>query len=348
MTWVLDRMDQVSCRVVAADDGSLPGDQAAQQALLEEWTTYDLDHYYAHVAELTFAARFFPINTKHLLHILTRDELNADEERSRDELVQDLTDVLASEQMGGRGFVKLSTRSPKDAVDHLSSTLDLLRTEIAGLLNRVEAPTAQQLIIAQQQAFFNAMCVQSGEQAIELLAKSGRVVSDLVRWCALLPERSIRVVVRPFVMIPPWAEFRCFVYERQLTAATQYVSHLFFPDELVAHEQDLSRQLQIFAARVISKLPEKAFRSFILDAALWDSHEWLIELNPFGPLTGAGLFDWEKDSAQLHGKEPFTLRLRREPANVRLESRICDEILADLGAIGSIDEQFEKSARNVG
>jgi hypothetical protein len=75
------------------------------------------------------------------------------------------------------------------------------------------------------------MVVRSGKEAMDLLSASNRVISDLVRFRTLFKgtDQTLSIVIRPFEALPLESEVRCFVFQRNLTAATQYFSDLYFP-----------------------------------------------------------------------------------------------------------------------
>lgn len=274
----------VATHVVTADDGSLPGTPEEQRHLLTEWTAFDLDAYYTFVKAFTFETRFVAVDAAQLLRALSR----ADDAEWLGAVEAQLDALVA--HFGGVAFVKLTTRSPKDAVDKpAAGARSLFATELAALLG-AGTPSMQDLVLALQRSFARALCVASGHEAMRLFASSNRIVSDLVRWTKLLPDRVIHVAVRPFVLLPPSSEFRCFVCQRRITCASQYMSQYHFP-ALAAAEYWLAPRLQQFVGRLIEALPAE-YASFIADVAVLREEEEdgcvLIELNPFGTLTGSG------------------------------------------------------------
>jgi hypothetical protein len=74
---------------VPVDDGSLPGDLEAQQALLKEWSEFNLESYYEHLSEFTYETTFIPIaSASSFLRYLSKDEV--------DESIEDLIAKLES------------------------------------------------------------------------------------------------------------------------------------------------------------------------------------------------------------------------------------------------------------
>lgn len=79
---------------------------------------------------------------------------------------------VALKRFGGRGFVKLSCRSPKD-VTTTSFATRALWTRFSK-----QSPTTDRVALLQK-AHLTRLCVQSGEEAVALLKRSHRVKDDL-------------------------------------------------------------------------------------------------------------------------------------------------------------------------
>lgn len=141
--------------------------------------------------------------------------------------------------------------------------------------------------------------------AFRVLAHPGpRVARMALR--TLRGGRPLWLFARAWRNIPPWSEFRLFFKARTLVAATQYHSRLDFAglaDRAVAVRDSLRR----FAEPLAAALPrEDCVADVHLRPAADGFVAGLIEINPFLPVTGSGLFDWEGG-----GDFDGTLRVRR-------------------------------------
>lgn len=322
---------------IGVDDGHLPGTGEEQRDLALAWAEYNMNVWFPHIKHLTFAAQFVSVTSPvALLLFLSGHDTTSEERRA----VQELRDALDSKMSAGQQyFVKLGTRSPKDAVDKLEHFDALLFDEVASILieTRGKQPHTNDLVRALKMAFGKSMRVRNGQQALELFARSGRIVSDLVRWRDLRLNVPVYVVVRPFLNIPLWAELRAFVYQRKLTAVSQYFSEMFFPElqriDIVAHIGPLINQ-------AIQALPvdDGEYNDFIADVVLpfpGQQHAMIMELNPWDTLTGAALFDWKQDAAILKNTD----------ANAVAVVRVRTEIPPNLVITGSWKTAIDKALR---
>ena len=310
-----------------ADDGSLPlrpGETAAQ--VLAQRRDLELHEYYQDIESHTFATTFVPVDvaTAEAWRIYNRGgALSADEQQRmgtlKAEVERHIREVMtsgASHAVGAShgAFVRLSTRSPKDALENSPAlrkrATDLLRERLrrANLDRLTGDSLANAKLVAVQEVTSELLSVRSADEAFELLSMSSRCVSDLVRMLTHrddLPTWDLHLIVRRFVPLPPESEFRCFVHERALTAISQYFALSYFP-QLPAMREAL---LQRIATFVTARIPEIKLDSYIIDVAvavpglapaapatddndddagdLAQTATYVIELNPFHPTTGS-------------------------------------------------------------
>lgn len=337
-------MDPADAHFLSVDDGSLPGTEEEQRALLEEWTTFNLDSYYRFVADLTFETRFVEVDPDLFLNFLSRG-VSDENKDCIDALIRSIESAADCERPF---FCKLSTRSPKDAVDKLEDKLiDRLCIYLAKTMASGIEINDNVKACCLKQAFSSCMAVNSAHEALDMFGMSERIVADLVRWKRLMSDkgRSLCVVVREFAEIPLHAEFRVFVHKRQMTAASQYFSELYF-EELQGKEDEIRERLVQFFQKIDKSLPQE-YQSFILDVCVDLStaeNTKLIELNPFGRLTGGALFDWEQDRDVLHKTATglFEIRMRKKPQSLTLTGswkKAVDKALEEL--CFDIETQFE-------
>lgn len=292
----MDVPGAVSTHVMSVDDGSLPGSLEEQAQMFLEWSSFNLDRYYAKLKDVTVATSFVEVDEPlSLLHALSRKHITEEETRWLKGFSGRLDAAMQS--MGGSScFVKLQ-RSPKDAVDKpplREVVRDALRIELAVALNRKSELSQLDLMLALKQSFARALSCRKASQVLEIFGVSNRIVSDLVRFGNLFgrdTKEKLFAVVRLFREIPLHAEIRCFVYHRKLTAASQYFSELFFP-QLQGQEAALSGRLfKFIPPHVIDMLPEPEYESFIVDVALLDDGSCVvIELNPFTKVSNSFSF----------------------------------------------------------
>ena len=159
----------------------------------------------------------------------------------------------------------------------------------------------------------------------------------------MLPDElwDLQLVVREFHDIPLAGELRAFVYQGQLTALTQYYTNCFF-SSLMQHKEQVAQTVQQFfhdqfqptlsddcsppsfsssasasSSSAIMKSPKLGIgksASFILDVVVMDVGNEdnddsnrgvvkIVELNPWGEQTGAGMFDYHHDLSILQSKK---------------------------------------------
>lgn len=159
------------------------------------------------------------------------------------------------------GFVRLGSRSPKDSI----------------------------------LAFKKGLRVKDARQALQILISSARIRQDLT--LASQNDYLPYIFVRHWIEIEPWAEFRCFVKNRQMIGISQYVGY----------NTPAFKEIDENAARFFSVLREKlstvtdcsnlgyAVFDFVLQTGCNTYFTpYLLEINPFCRLTDACLFDWRK------------------------------------------------------
>lgn len=345
--------------MVAADDGSLPlrpGETVA--GVLAQRRALELHSYYGAIAHLTFATRFVPVSVAaaEAWRVWNRGgDVDALPAEQRDALcaLRAEVDVCvrevarggaregAGEGVGGgsgseRAFVRLSTRSPKDAVALVPRLREQL---VAALRERFAllpphagggAPGRNAQLCALDGCMCDLMAVTDGAQAFELIMHSERCVSDLRRMLEhreSLPTWDLQLIVREHVRLPPSSEYRCFVRGGELCAVSQYFASSYFAPVAAGAAVTQARIEQFFEQHCKGAL---GLEDCILDLALMPEPGaaeaveaagqaaaplggvWLIELNPYAPTTGACLFDWQVDAETL-AHPPVEMRVVTEP-----------------------------------
>jgi len=189
----------------AAEDGTLPGNPKEQLELLEYWNSYSLDQYYDSITRWTFSTKFVSFSRNEAiiwLNHIKKKTLNEEEERIFSGMLERLQAAIQS--FGSQGaFVKLSTRSPKDAVDKIGDkVVNILRKELESIPDKKDQ---NDVLIAIRKSFFKAMKVHSSKEAMEIMILSARTISDLKMSIDLMPSEkfNLQFVVREFFDIHP-------------------------------------------------------------------------------------------------------------------------------------------------
>jgi len=299
-------------------------DEADYDRLMRE--TY-FEEYYDHIEEFTFKSVIVP---------LTLEEIQAIHEAYLDAQV-DLTSVEAKVEEGistikrkankeCQVFVRLSSRSPKDAIFHMEGFPELYQDQLAKIGDEGN-------LFSKLHAFYkastDALRVTTAKQAVNLLRKSERIQGDL-QTC-LRTSEPMSLVVREFVSFPVKNELRGFVYKGRLTALTQYNNLAFFPEHLDS-KAEIEAKVKSFAEGFI-KAMESVLGSFIIDIVVDNNGKvWVVEVNPFGELAGSCLFRWSQDKAVLMGEKPFEFRIVEEPPSLGyIKTEIDERVLSIMG-----------------
>lgn len=160
-------------------------------------------------------------------------------------LAGDLEPALAT--VGGRAFVRLGSRSPKDNTGFMQPDMR-------------PAP------------------VYSAHHAIEALSYSERVTDDLTM--AMSAGYSPVIAVRRWVDMPPECEFRCFVSDSRISGITQYYLDGHGPSSWInRNAAGIEATLRRYLSDVL--VPLSGYQSFTADLILThDFRVTLLEVNP--------------------------------------------------------------------
>ncbi|KAL0489377.1 cell division cycle protein 123 [Acrasis kona] len=215
---------------------------------------------------------------------------------------------LITHPNGHKGlFVRLSTRSPKDASLKNTDRVEcLIKRQLEKNNNADENERTKMLVYA----FHKALRVQNGRQAVEIITSSKRSYHDLfVRVLSTDKDEifNMKLAVRDWVKISPGIEFRGFCTNGKLNAVSSYFTAAYNEDIKKNRSLLLQQILTLFEkiAPLLAHIPE-----YVIDFALTcDGVMAVVELNHFAKTTGAGLFDWGKDENVLRGKKAFEFRI---------------------------------------
>lgn len=256
-------------------------------------TKYNLEAYYdvikTHTAasawialqpdDVTLLLRLCGLAKSRAMGMVTRE---TQQEAAGREALEDKVGALIRE-LGGRAFVKLSTRSPKDAI----------KTQGGSLM------------------------VTSGEQALSLICKSERCFNDL-GLVSRYGDGELSIIVRAFDdRVDPQLEFRCVVLGDCLVSISQYNCYSAY-DVL----QDEARLKSIGTSivriwREVHPALRALYDEYVIDFAATPEGGTasIIEINPCSS-SGIGLFSWKEPmfstttKLEQEGVRPV-LRVRR-------------------------------------
>jgi len=241
--------------------------------------------------DLTFPSVSLPLSMD-MATAFAQGKLSAQQHNA---LAHAIDDTLA-EKGWPQVFVKLSTRSPKDAPQ-------ILQKASATFIDR----GGLSLAANERCALFSDLVqenfsVSSGNEAVDLLLASERIHED----CAYAieaqnyDELGVHIVLRRWDgAIPSSNEFRGIVWQGKMNAVSQYYHPLYFP-QLEGVRATIVQDLGFVFDKIEPKLREAGFSNYIIDFAwLGPDKVRVIEVNPFDGVSlgtmaaSTCLFSWE-------------------------------------------------------
>jgi hypothetical protein len=132
-------------------------------------------------------------------------------------------------------------------------------------------------------------------------------------------------VIRKWEHILPEFEFRAFVFNRKLTALTQYYKTTYVP-QMSEQREKLEQMIKAFFSETEQLIPARVL-DYVVDYAVEPASGkiWIVEMyvsrltiafflicrNTPPPVAGQALFDWdlEADKNILLGNSPFEFRI---------------------------------------
>ena len=339
--------DKSDCNVkTITDDDINITRQLCERKLLKrcEHISFDVESWYEILQSQTFYTEFLPIspsiaqafvnyyqtryNSKKIFSINDLQLI----ESIQHQLKQQIFNSKHKKFQNNGTFIRLSSRSPKDGNPLASQTLiqffhqelNRLQVKYPNEYNSIENKANMQMI-AYSYAQFHAFKVTNEFEALNLILSSERVFIDLLDALAChkvkdnkvtnikLHDWNNNIIIREWnSSLDPSMEFRCFVYQSNLTAISQYNHYCKFyqlQNDLTVQQIKLTI-IQYWQQKIkplLDPLTEK-YSNYIIDLGLIENESTneveciVIELNPFAPSTGASLFDWKTDINQLTGQ----------------------------------------------
>jgi len=268
-------------------------------------------------ANQTFVTHYFDFTVQEAKALKNSFTTSSEEEKIIIKQIEMKIDQLM-QRLGGQGFVKLSTRSPKDVVFELKNE-NVLKQLTQEMVDIIETKGLAHLSIDDElkaitRAANKCMMVKSGHQALQLLSQSFRVHTDVTR--ALQDSNfCLQCIVREWVQIPFECEYRGFVCKKRLTGLSQYF-HYIFLEELQSQADAISNRITIYWNNIKHLIDHD---SYVIDfAILSDNSIKVIEINPFHYSTGAPFFGWKQGSEgrNVLFNGPFSFRFKQSPATL--------------------------------
>lgn len=237
--------------------------ETIKQTYIENWPDGLINH--------SISTVYFPLTPEEINALLNVNYITIEDGRNPKEdelkivgdLIKKVDDYIAQFPQGT--FVCLGSRSPKDFWQGYQK---------------------------------GSRCI-SGKYAVELLCESERVYFDL--HLAMVNNYTPHLMIREWVDIKPWQEFRCFYKNKRLVGISQYncLKREVFP-EIIELADSIEWAIKIQSNIVAPLFPseymvvdyiykQKKYGNKIINEVT------LLEINPFTIHTNPCLFDWSKD-----------------------------------------------------
>lgn len=214
------------------------------------------------------------LDPKTISELNWEEQINSEEKsaiKSMEEKLQKVMDYFLKNADTVSVFVKLSSRSPKDApmaqARFKSVYMRFLQQE-----PKRERETENVQISCILKAGFEALRVSSASEVIDMCIRSERVYQDLLLALAKVDRFRENWIVRKFVHIDVDMEFRGFVYNRQLTALSQY-NYLIHSPRLVDQKHHYLKLIQNFFNENVMQRTKEFVPNYIIDFAICDNGE---------------------------------------------------------------------------
>lgn len=266
---------------------------------------------------------------RHRNKISTEDEVALGNLRCKIESL--MSHLKARNQTNSYFFVRLGPRSPKDAPVMVSEPAAVqatwcgisekkLQAALQEATDRMslwhiekgEKRDACTVSRCFQDICYRLLRVTSAEEALGLLVTSSRVMQDISHTLDQGKDGwSMSVVAREWDDdVKLEREFRTFVVGGDITAISQYDDQLAYPFVSTPehHQKIVSAIIHCLALARETLQHLSGNLGVVVDCVVIPSndvaspwHARIIELNPFGPMTGASLFSWSGDRRLLQG-----------------------------------------------
>eukprot|EP01124_Arcella_intermedia_P006976 TRINITY_DN14240_c0_g1_i3.p1 TRINITY_DN14240_c0_g1~~TRINITY_DN14240_c0_g1_i3.p1 ORF type:complete len:240 (+),score=36.52 TRINITY_DN14240_c0_g1_i3:505-1224(+) len=176
---------------------------------------------------------------------------------------------------------------------------DILANEIRSLASKTKSSQQNQIddVIAYTRAASFTLKVFNGKDAVQLLLRSKRILTDL-SFAELVggDKFDLQVIIREWCpkVLPEW-EFRLFVMNGQLNACSQYYSDCYVPEMHANREVIKKVIMEYFEKNVKGRLPGDI--NLTVDLAVDPNLKdvTLIEVGNPPPVAGTALYNWQNE-----------------------------------------------------
>ena len=179
------------------DEPTIPGKLFKDKLYtFNEWNIFNLDEYYSKIKNFTFKSIFINLTKTQLSlfkrYLINKSKLNDKELVEFNKFIKNpIEDAI--KKLGNCAFIRLSTRSPKDAVDKL---VDKVKSNFKPLYSN---SSLNDIYIEIRRAFYKSLKVKNADEALELLSYSSRIMSDLIREETYSTEKpKLKLILREF------------------------------------------------------------------------------------------------------------------------------------------------------
>jgi len=291
--------------------------EAERTQVYQFWDEYNVESWYSQISGYTFKTVISAI-PKEIAEIFASGPFRDTEKyqilpimvKLQNEIDQLITKLVEDYHLPSRKvFIRLSTRSPKDALLLNESLIDnhILQPLVTHITDWNDKNEIAQVIWV---GMAKGMAVTSGREAIQLCLQSSRVRDDCLRFLERGEDYAMNIIIREWVDIPIRYEFRAFITHKRINCISQYFNNCYFKDVVTNKDLILTGILSLWE-EVKEKL---SFNHGIVDFALSEDlmQAYIIECNPLDILTGPALFDYTADWEIITGTAPFEFRIVSE------------------------------------
>jgi len=346
------QLNQVQTRQRQVHAGDIECKSSEDYYRLMEETQFE--QYYSIIAPYTFKSVMFPLSPETAQAIMdaykvvtAKQTIDIMANPYLAKLAQDIDAAKSGKLTTKYIFVRLSSRSPKDAAIgergiKLYQQAKKKVTQIAEELNDTLLDQDSIKLHALYITGTEALRVETGLQAVDLLVHSNRIQQDLEHFIQIshatnstpTTYKEFNIVVREFADFEVELEFRAFVYGKKVTAITQYNQFCYFP-RVKKYKKLISTTICKFIEEELISKGINNLNNFVLDLILVSQTPQqgpysnlkvhVVEVNPFAEFAGEGLFSWTDEVDILKGRAPFEFRIVESPVK---------------GAIKNIDSEW--------
>ena len=226
-------------------------------------------------------------------------------------------------------FMRLSNRSSKDGDKIYRNIGDEKHNKYDKYLKQLQDENENDndlvnlQMIACMKCIYDEFWIDNSDDAVSLLLSSKRIYFDLINHLIVYysdkdnNEWNINIAIREFNdNLCDELEFRCFVYNSELTAISQYNKYCYY-HKLKENKDEIESVLINYWLKIAKYIN---YTDYVVDIALIEKMETelkfedddnndgkyeciVIEINPFSELTSCCLFDWSIDKYILKGSD---------------------------------------------